>query len=133
MADAARCNHNAKVLIVEDELLVGMYLVDILEDTGFSAVGPAVNAAQAFKLAESERPEIAIVDISVAGACDGVDIGGELARRFGIALIFTSGHGDVAERPEVRELAPVAVLRKPCLPHQIEEALMRAAELRRNE
>jgi two-component system, response regulator PdtaR len=130
MEDAAGAGRTAKILIVEDEAILAFYLVELLEDMGFVAVGPASNAKQAFELADSERPEVAIVDISVAAHRDGVDIGGELARRYGIALIFTSGHGDVADFPGVRELAPVAVLKKPWLPDQIEDAVTRAAALR---
>ena len=130
MDQAAAAGEATKVLVVEDETIVAMFLVDVVEDTGFTVVGPAGNGADALRLAEGERPGIAIVDISIAAARDGVEIAAELARRYGTALIFISGHGHIGELPEVQELAPVAVLRKPCLPNQIESALRQAAGVR---
>ena len=127
MAQAALAGDAAKVLVVEDETLVAMFLVDLVEDFGFAVVGPAGDGLEALRLAENERPQIAIVDVSVAAAQDGLEIGAELSRRYGTRLILISGHGHIAELPEVKELRPVAVLKKPCLPSQIEEALMRAA------
>lgn len=119
-----------RVLVVEDEAVVAFFLADLVEDLGFRVLGPAGDADEALALAGREPPEIAIVDISVADEEDGVEIGAELARRYGTSLVFLSGHGDVADRDDVQALSPVAVLRKPCLPNQIEAALRHAADAR---
>lgn len=116
-----------RVLIVEDETLVSLMLCDIVEDAGFSVVGPAMTGEEALQLAEAERPAIAIVDITLHGHREGVAVGAELARRHGLELVFVSGHGGVADWPEVRALAPAAVLQKPCLPRQVIQALKTAA------
>lgn len=130
MEDATAAGVGKRVLVVEDETLVALFLVDLIEDLGFAVLGPARDGAEAIELGEVHRPEIAIVDISVAAERDGLEIGAELVSRYGVGLIFISGHRDVAEMPEVQALAPVAVLKKPCLPNQIAEALMRAASRR---
>lgn len=127
MTQPGAADGGAKVLIVEDETIVAFFLVDLIEDLGFTVIGPAGHGEEALALAERERPDIAVVDVSLAADHDGVEVGAELARRFGTQLVFMSGHGDVADRPDVQRLAPSAVLRKPCLPNQIEEALRLAA------
>jgi DNA-binding NarL/FixJ family response regulator len=103
-----------------------MLLLDLVADTGFTAVGAAATAHEALALAEAEQPDIAIVDVNLRGARDGIGLGPELAR-LGISIIFTSGHSDIGDRPEVKALNPVAVLPKPCPPAQVMEALRNAA------
>ena len=115
-----------RVLIVEDEPLVGMLLVDLVEDAGFVSVGRAGSAQEALQLAKGERPTIAILDVNLRGPREGLQVGAEFARQ-GIALIFISGHFDVQEWSEVRELAPVSVLQKPFPPAEIVNALKAAA------
>ena len=115
-----------RVLIVEDEPLVAMLLVDLVEDAGFVPVGRAGSAQEALQIAEAERPTIAIVDVNLRGPREGLKVGAEFARQ-GIALIFISGHFDVHQWSEVRELAPVSVLQKPFPPAEIVKALKAAA------
>lgn len=115
-----------RALIVEDEPLVAMLLVDLVEDAGFVPVGRAGSACEALQLADAERPTIAILDVNLRGPREGLQVGAELARQ-GIALIFISGHFDVHEWSEVRDLAPVSVLQKPFPPAEIVNALRAAA------
>lgn len=128
MIDLNASGQSFRVLIVEDETLVSMLLSDLVDDAGFEVAGPAVTAQEALQIAEDERPAIAIVDVSLRGEREGIELGAELGRRYGLELIFISGHGGVGEWPEVQALAPAAVLQKPCLPTQVMEALKAAAK-----
>lgn len=127
MADAKPSGRPVRVLIVEDETLVSMLLSDFVDDAGLEVAGAAVTAQEALQIAEDERPAIAIVDVSLRGEREGIEVGAELGRRYGLELIFISGHGGVGEWPDVQALSPVAVLQKPCLPTQVTEALKAAA------
>lgn len=115
-----------RILIVEDETLVSLFLADVVEDMGFEVVGPAAERDEALRLAESHSPDLAIVDVSLQEARDGIGIGQELVRREGVSLVFMSGHDGIESWPEVRDLAPAAILRKPCLPDEIEAVLAKA-------
>ena len=127
MSDATPPGEPARVLIVEDETLVAMMMADLVEEVGFDVVGTATSPNEALKICEDERPDIAIVDVTLKGERAGTRLGAELSRRYGVCLIFISGHGDVGEWPEVQALAPTAVLRKPCPPHEFMRALEEAA------
>lgn len=128
MTDADISGGTCRVLIVEDEVLVSMMMSDLVEDVGFEVTGVATKADEAFRLVDEQRPDIAIVDVTLNGDRGGVEVGAELSRRYGIGLIFMSGHGGVGDWPEIRELDPVAVLQKPCLPTQVMDALKAAAK-----
>ena len=115
------------ILIVEDQMVFALFLDDLLDDLGYRVSGIARNGREAESLALAERPGIAMVDVSVTAERDGVHIARNLVEKYGTRIIFMSGHGDVAEWPEVMALRPVAVLSKPCPPAQIEAALRIAA------
>jgi DNA-binding response OmpR family regulator len=55
----------ARVLILDDEPFIAMLLQDWLEELGYEPVGPAYTIAQALILVENERPDAAILDVSL--------------------------------------------------------------------
>ena len=92
----------AKVLVVEDEMVLRMRAVDIVEDAGFSAV-EAVNADEALAILES-RSDIALLftDIQMPGSMDGLKLAHAVHDRWpDIKIILVSGQvkPSDAERP----------------------------------
>jgi CheY-like chemotaxis protein len=55
--------HKPRVLIVEDESLVGLHLTAILEDMGCEVVGPACLAITALPIALHKQLDAAVLDI----------------------------------------------------------------------
>ena len=55
------------VLVVEDDLILGMTLVDSLEDAGFAVAGPARSVAEAMRLVAHQRPQAALLEIDLRG------------------------------------------------------------------
>jgi two-component SAPR family response regulator len=51
------------VLIVEDEFLIAMNLEAMLEQHGANILGPAATVTAALRLLETERPDIALLDV----------------------------------------------------------------------
>jgi two-component sensor histidine kinase len=92
----------AKVLVVEDEMVLRMRAADIVEDAGFCAV-EAVNADEAIAVLES-RSDIALLftDIQMPGSMDGLKLAHAVHSRWpDIGIILVSGHvkPSEAERP----------------------------------
>lgn len=119
-----------RVLIVEDDVLVSMFLADLVEDTGFDVVGVARTAAEALELAQQHRPDIALMDANLKGGATGVSAAETLVRDQNVAIIFISGDSGLAHDPAVAALKPVAVVEKPCMPDDLTAVLHRAARLR---
>src|SRR4051794_10692724 len=61
------------ILIVEDDYVVAIELEAGLSEAGFEVVGSANTAEQAVRLAISERPTLALMDIRLAGRRDGIE------------------------------------------------------------
>jgi CheY-like chemotaxis protein len=112
-----------KVLVVEDEALVSMLLEDMLSDLGCEIVGPIMRLAEALAAAEdpAQAMDIAILDVNLAGERS-FPVAEALERR-GCLFVLATGYDDagIDERWRSRPM-----LRKPFLPHQLEQVLQDA-------
>lgn len=117
--------HKRQVLIIEDEMLIADYLAALLEAGGYQVAGRAMDAETAMLIAERERPQFAIVDVSLQGGINGMTVGRELAQRYGTAIVFVTGHLDQAVR-QVQDIEAVFV-GKPFTDDEIMAGLQTAA------
>jgi response regulator NasT len=120
-----------RVLIVEDDTLVGMGLRAQLEKLGHEVVGQASTAVEAQTLYRDKTPDIVLVDIRLNGV-DGIDLAGQLLKERRSPMIVISAFSD-KELIERASLAGVfGYLIKPVsiegLAAQIEVALRRFEE-----
>ena len=102
-----------RILLVEDDYLVGMEIEAGLREAGCDVIGVAVTAEEAVELAERERPRLVVMDIRLAGERDGVDAALEIHRRFGIRSLFASAHGDPQVRARAEAARPLGWIGKP--------------------
>jgi DNA-binding NtrC family response regulator len=82
----------AVVLIVEDEMILRMFAVDMVEDAGYTPV-EAVDADEAIALLES-RSDIALMctDVRMPGSMDGLGLAHTVHERWpSIKIIVVSG------------------------------------------
>lgn len=109
--------HDAKVLLVEDEALVGMMIMDMISRTGLSVVGPVSTLDEAVQRAREEDIDVAILDINIDGKPNyaAADV---LIER-GIPFVFSTGYEASVIDPRY---ANVAVLQKP-----VDEQMLKAA------
>src|SRR2546427_13272789 len=75
-----------KILLVDDDPDILDLLVFLVERTGAMALA-ARDAAAALTLFESERPDLAIVDVVLGPSSSGLDLVTELRRRSDIPII----------------------------------------------
>ena len=73
---------SARLLIVEDDVLLVSSLEELLSDSGFDVVGTVGSAATALSLAEERRPQLALIDIRLVGPIDGIELARQLRDRF---------------------------------------------------
>lgn len=114
-----------RVLVVEDESIVAMYLTDVLEDMDYEVCGVASSGAEALEIAEREQPTLALVDIGLAGAQDGIETARVLRERFSVGSIFMSGASDPELLKRAGTVHPHGFLQKPYDADQLKNALDR--------
>jgi DNA-binding NarL/FixJ family response regulator len=112
-----------RLLIVEDEHLIAQYLADLLEQLGYSVCAQVGSGTAALSAADRDRPDLALVDIGLAGAMDGIRTACLLRQRFDIPSIFVSGTSNAALLARARVARPPGFIQKPFMPDEIERAL----------
>lgn len=86
-----------RILIIEDEPLIGMVLTDYLEDAGCEIAGPAQSADKALEMAANEVVDAALVDGNLAGRRVDQIVGALKSRQ--IPFAFVTGYGREALPP----------------------------------
>lgn len=90
-----------KIMIVEDEFIQFLSLEETMQHYGYEVCGPVGTCDEAIEMAQTERPDIVLMDVSIQGGRDGIDTAREIGDRFNIPVILTTGY----DSPEVYEKA----------------------------
>lgn len=102
-----------RILIVEDDLLIASQVEAALADAGFDVIATVATGEEAIAIARAQRPDLAIVDVRLAGDHNGVDTALELFRAHGIRCIFATAYSDREARRRAEPAAPFGWLQKP--------------------
>ncbi|MCW8084507.1 response regulator [Roseococcus sp. MDT2-1-1] len=117
----------ARLLLVEDDYLIGLNAEMILTDAGHEVLGPATTADEAIALAEAARPDLVLMDIRLAEGSSGLEAAAEIFQRLGIRSLFVSAHADDRTREQGnREASPVGWLAKPYSSEELGRAVTNA-------
>ena len=80
-----------RVLVVEDEALIAMDLAATLRRVGCTTIGPARRVATAMRHVASDAPDIALLDVNLAGE-EVFPVADALAGRQ-VPFVFLTGYG----------------------------------------
>jgi len=97
------------LMIVEDEVLVAMTLRDELEDAGYHVLDLTDRHAEALEVAKACKPDLALVNIRLAGRDDGIELAENL-KALGIPVLLISGQ---ISRARSAQTVAIASLPKP--------------------
>ena len=78
------------LMIVEDEALVAIVLRDELQEAGYKVLDLTDRHAEAMEVAKAEKPDLALVNIRLAGRDDGIELAEHL-KALGIPVLLISG------------------------------------------
>jgi CheY-like chemotaxis protein len=116
-----------RVLIVEDESLVSLFLQGVLQDMGHTVSGIAPSLRTALAVAAGAPTDLAIVDVGLAGdGGDGISTAAELRRRHGIPALLMTGASFAALGDRIQEAQPLGFLTKPYTEAEVQKALAAA-------
>jgi DNA-directed RNA polymerase specialized sigma24 family protein len=101
----------ARVLIVEDEPIIGLDLTRLARELGHTVVGVAATRAEAVSLARETEPGLVLADVRLADGSSGMDAAADILKSFDIPVIFITAfpeHLLTGDRPE-----PAFLITKP--------------------
>jgi len=104
---------NGLILLVEDEVLVGMMLKKKIQSHGYATSEIITTGEEAIERALLDKPDLLFMDVALPGEIDGVEAARQIKEFLDIPVIFFTGnHRDKQLIERSRELAPVAILDK---------------------
>ncbi len=103
----------ARLLIVEDDRLSGEETANVLRDAGHDVVGLVATGEEALTLARESHPDLALVDLMLAGELDGIGVADLLHRDFGVGTIYVTGNTDPSVMRRATRVPAYSYILKP--------------------
>lgn len=103
------------LMIVEDEALVAIVLKDVLTEAGYIVLDLTTRHVEALEVAKASKPDLALVNIQLAGGDDGVELAEHL-KALCIPVVFISGQ---TSRARSAETVAIASMPKPYDAHEM--------------
>ncbi len=102
-----------KVLIVEDDALIAEDISVMLKKEGFHVTGVAYSAEQSLQMLNANPPDIALLDISLSGKLDGIDLAEIINLKHKIPFLFITAFYDEKTVDRAKRTTPAGYIIKP--------------------
>ncbi len=103
---------SVKILVVEDEMLIGAKISMLLTNLGYEVTGILPRGEDALVNVEENKPDIIILDIYLKGKIDGIETAAILQRK-NIPVIYLTANADEATFNRAKYTRPTAFISKP--------------------
>lgn len=118
---------SARVMVVEDEAPIAMYMCGLLRSEGYEVCDFATDDVSAYRLAEDFKPDLALMDIRLYGsASDGIDVANRLRFDFGIPSVFVTALKDLKTEERAQRTRPLDYLLKPIREESLQRCVKQA-------
>lgn len=81
-----------RAVIIEDEIILRKYLVNLLQKMGCEVVGETSSGKKGVELAETSKPDIIFIDIKLEGDMDGIETAREISSKTNIPVTIMSAY-----------------------------------------
>ncbi len=102
-----------KVLIVEDEAIIANEIAECMEENGFETIGIASTADTALDLVANNKPDVILMDISIKGKLNGIELAKRILNSQNLPIIFLTSNSQDTVIKEAMKINPTAFLLKP--------------------
>jgi len=111
--DTASDTRRPRILLVEDEFIIAMFIRRMLENLGFAVDGPFASGEEALEHVAGCEPDLVLLDVKLAGEIDGVETAARLRERSRAKIVFTSAFSDAETKSRAEAVEPDGFLVKP--------------------
>ncbi len=102
-----------KILLVEDEPVIGLDIKKTLLDLGYEVPDIILSGEEALRDIEDLNPDLILMDIRLSGAMDGIETVKQIQQKFDKPIIYLSAHTEHETFERARETKPYGYLMKP--------------------
>ncbi len=103
----------ARILVVEDEGIVGLDIQSKLEAMGYDVPTVVSTAQDAIASAERLRPDLVLMDIQLEGDMDGVDAAERIGADYEIPVVYLTAYSDETTLARAKTAQTFGYLLKP--------------------
>jgi CheY-like chemotaxis protein len=108
-----------RILIVENDMIIGRMLELLLKTLGYVVTDIVENGPDALAYATIRHPDLVVIDTSVSDRMDGIEIAYYLTWMFNFPVIFLSGDASVQAIARAKQAKPLGYLVKPIEKEQL--------------
>jgi CheY-like chemotaxis protein len=103
-----------KIFIVEDDMIIQMFIERILNNLGLEVIGEARSGDEILDFLETtEQPDFILMDIGLAGDKDGIETAQIINSNYNIPIIFLTGNSDKSTLERAQKTNPIGFINKP--------------------
>lgn len=106
-------NNLIKILVVEDEMIIGAKISMQLTSLGYEVTGILPRGEDALLHIEKNIPDIVLLDINLKGPLDGIQTAESLMTKHAIPVIYLTANSDEATFNRAKHTRPAAFISKP--------------------
>ena len=114
---------SARIIIVEDEVIIAAEIQSILEAQGYKVIGKSRSGDKALDLFANGNPDLALLDITIKGSLNGIDLARIIREKYDFPYIFLTSHSDVQTLNQVKETLPYGYILKPFTDNDLRTAI----------
>jgi len=102
-----------KILIVEDEMIIGANISLQLISLGYEVSGIIPRGEEALMHLKENKPDIVLMDINLKGKIDGVETALLMQQEFDVPIIYLTANADEVNFNRAKATHPYAFISKP--------------------
>ncbi|SKA80314.1 PAS domain S-box-containing protein [Prosthecobacter debontii] len=102
-----------RILIVENEGLVGCDMASCLSGLGYRVVGNCATGEDALRLYDEVHPDLVLMDVHLDGTLDGIETTRRLQRKGHVGVVYVTACADLETVNRARDTNPQGYLLKP--------------------
>tara|TARA_R110002020_G_scaffold20952_3_gene70839 strand:+ start:1015 stop:1761 length:747 start_codon:yes stop_codon:yes gene_type:complete len=106
-------NEMTKILIVEDDMIIGANISLQLTNLGYEVTGIVSRGEEAVAQVKDYAPDILLMDINLKGKLNGIETAKAIQKSNDIPLVYLTANADEATFVKARETHPHAFISKP--------------------
>ncbi|MCG3209630.1 MAG: Chemotaxis response regulator protein-glutamate methylesterase [Anaerolineae bacterium] len=111
-----------KVLIAEDDPMVGEMIHGMLEDTGYEVVGRALDGLQAIEMVQSHQPHVVLMDLEMPNL-GGIAATANIINNTPVPVVILTAYDSPELVQQASQAGAGAYLVKPPNEHEIDRAI----------
>jgi CheY-like chemotaxis protein len=116
---------NKKIMIVEDDFIIRMFIEKVVLDSGYELVSRASSYEEAVELAEQFRPDLILMDIGLNGKKDGIETATRIRELLPVKIVYLTGNSDEKTMEHAKSTQPLGFIFKPIDEEMLKEVLQR--------